>query len=281
MWWLLLLVPLCFGAPRITPKCEDDMKNVGNTAGYNVASELLTKAINFSADPCKDFFEFTCGNWIANHPIPNHKTSYSQFGNLSDKVQEKMREIFESKEMFGSKSMNALKAMYSRCMDKNELNRVGARRLLESIRGYGVWPMLDGDDKWRVEDFDLTSLLIHVSEVRGVDVFVSNYVSLDNRNVSRRLIEVCKRIRSKHVHVVKLDQNTKRILTTNIERTSVYSGKRNLGFKDMPAQYLGIRRQCDERKGRAWLVNTWVEGWQNSNAMHKMMNLHHNVFKLK
>ncbi|RCN42007.1 peptidase family M13 [Ancylostoma caninum] len=189
MWWLLLLMPLCSGAPRITPKCEDDLKNVGNTAGYNMASDLLTKAINFSVDPCEDFFEFTCGNWIANHPIPSHKTSYSQFANLSDKVQEKMREIFESKEMFGSKSMNALKAMYRRCMEKDELNRVGARRLLESIRGYGVWPMLDGDDKWRVEDFDLTSLLIHVSEVRGVDVFVSNYISLDSRNVSRRLIE--------------------------------------------------------------------------------------------
>ncbi|KIH68187.1 hypothetical protein ANCDUO_01482 [Ancylostoma duodenale] len=189
MWWLLLLVPLCSGAPRITPKCEDDLKNVGNTAGYNLASDILTKAINFSVDPCEDFFEFTCGNWIANHPIPSHKTSYSQFANLSDKVQEKMREIFESKEMFGSKSMNALKAMYRRCMDKDELNRVGARRMLETIRGYGVWPMLDGDDRWRVEDFDLTSLLIHVSEVRGVDVFVSNYVSLDSRNVSRRLIE--------------------------------------------------------------------------------------------
>ncbi|KIH66937.1 hypothetical protein ANCDUO_02736 [Ancylostoma duodenale] len=85
--------------------------------------------------------------------------------------------------------MNALKAMYSRCMDKDELNRIGARRLLESIKGYGVWPILDGDDKWRSEDFDLTSLLIHASEIRDVSVFITNRVSLDNRNVSRRLIE--------------------------------------------------------------------------------------------
>lgn len=48
MLWLLLVVPLCYCAPRITPKCEDDLKNVGNTEGYNVASDLLTKAMNFS-----------------------------------------------------------------------------------------------------------------------------------------------------------------------------------------------------------------------------------------
>ncbi|KIH67026.1 hypothetical protein ANCDUO_02642 [Ancylostoma duodenale] len=74
-------------------------------------------------------------------------------------------------------------------MDKEELNRVGARDLLESIRGFGIWPMLDGDDKWRVEDFDLTSLLIQVSKFRNVHVFVKYSVSLDSRNVSRYLIE--------------------------------------------------------------------------------------------
>ncbi|KAK6060124.1 peptidase family M13, partial [Cooperia oncophora] len=143
----------------------------------------------FQADPCVDFFEFTCGNWIKAHPIPSHKTSYSQFGMLSDKVQEQMRDVFESPEIFPSKAMNALKSMYHKCMDKKELNRIGSKRLLQTIRNYGVWPMVDGDDKWRVEKFDLTSLMIHVSEVRGLDVFIANYVSLDNKNVSRRLIE--------------------------------------------------------------------------------------------
>ncbi|ETN84655.1 hypothetical protein NECAME_17057 [Necator americanus] len=94
MWKLLILVPFCCCAPRIPSPCEDDSKNFGTSAGYRVASEMLTKSINFSVDPCMDFFEFTCGNWIANHPIPSHKTSYSQFGNLSDKVQEEMRGLW-------------------------------------------------------------------------------------------------------------------------------------------------------------------------------------------
>ncbi|RCN35715.1 hypothetical protein ANCCAN_18409 [Ancylostoma caninum] len=91
MWWLSLLVALCFCTSPIAPKHEDELKNVGNTTGYNVASDILTKSMNFSVDPCEDFFEFTCGNWIAKHPIPSHRSSYSQFINLSDKVHDKMR----------------------------------------------------------------------------------------------------------------------------------------------------------------------------------------------
>ncbi|EYB96968.1 hypothetical protein Y032_0145g2513 [Ancylostoma ceylanicum] len=74
-------------------------------------------------------------------------------------------------------------------MDKDELNRFGARVLLERIRSFGIWPILEGDDKWRVENFDLTSLLIHVSKIRRVHVFVKHTISLDSRNVSRCLIQ--------------------------------------------------------------------------------------------
>ncbi|WKX96997.1 hypothetical protein Q1695_013003 [Nippostrongylus brasiliensis] len=189
MLWLALLVPLCYGAPRIATPCAEENSSDYTTPGYRIASDILTKSINFSVDPCDDFFEFSCGNWIASHPIPSHKTSYSQFGNLSDKVQEEMRDIFESPEIFGSKSMMALKKMYRKCMDKDELNRIGARRLIDNIRSYGVWPMLEGDSKWQSKDFDLTSLLIHVTEVRDLDVFVATYITLDNKNVTRRLIE--------------------------------------------------------------------------------------------
>ncbi|EPB75334.1 hypothetical protein ANCCEY_05548 [Ancylostoma ceylanicum] len=74
------------------PKYEDGLKNVGNTAGYKIASSYLREAMNLSVDPCEDFFEFTCGNWIANHPVPFDDYTYSQYENISTKVEEKMRD---------------------------------------------------------------------------------------------------------------------------------------------------------------------------------------------
>ncbi|VDK52425.1 unnamed protein product [Cylicostephanus goldi] len=35
--------------------------------------------------------QFTCGNWIAENPIPENKPTYSQTAMLTDKVEEQMR----------------------------------------------------------------------------------------------------------------------------------------------------------------------------------------------
>ncbi|CAJ0605540.1 unnamed protein product [Cylicocyclus nassatus] len=160
MRWASLVVPLCW---CITPPNED-LKDIDSSAGYDLASEMLTKSINFSVDPCEDFFEFSCGHWIAHHPIPKDDFYISPMDVLTAKVEEQMRDIFESKEVFQSRSMNALKAIYKRCMDIDELNRIGAKRMIEDIRSFGVWPILEGDEKWKEKEFDLTALLIHFDQ---------------------------------------------------------------------------------------------------------------------
>ncbi|KAK6738800.1 hypothetical protein RB195_020728 [Necator americanus] len=186
---LLILIPFtCCCALPIGLSGDDNSTNYGTSAGYEIASDMLRNSINFSVDPCVDFFEFACGNWLANHPIPKDKSSYSLTDYLSDKVKKEMRGIFESKEIFGSKAMNALKAVYTKCMNKEELNAIGSKQLLKRIKNYGVWPILDGDHKWREEDFDLTSLLAHA--VERVDVFITIYVDFDCWNVSRKLIKI-------------------------------------------------------------------------------------------
>lgn len=42
--------------------------------------------MNPSANPCEDFFEYSCGTWIENHIIPEDKSSASTFSDLRDDV---------------------------------------------------------------------------------------------------------------------------------------------------------------------------------------------------
>lgn len=43
-----------------------------------LAASLLS-AMDLTADPCEDFFQFACGTWNKVHPIPEDHSSISTF----------------------------------------------------------------------------------------------------------------------------------------------------------------------------------------------------------
>lgn len=45
------------------------------------ASEVI-RALDETQDPCDDFYEFACGGWIKNNPIPEGKSSWGIFSKI-------------------------------------------------------------------------------------------------------------------------------------------------------------------------------------------------------
>lgn len=50
------------------------------------AAIQLAMAMDPEADPCQDFFQYACGNWNRNNPIPKSKSTWSQFDNLNEQL---------------------------------------------------------------------------------------------------------------------------------------------------------------------------------------------------
>jgi putative endopeptidase len=84
--------------------------------------------IDKSMDPCVDFYQFACGNWIKNSEIPADRPSWQSFSELNESNLAIERQILEKAEAGGANG-NAIDqkigGLYGSCMDEKDVNAKG------------------------------------------------------------------------------------------------------------------------------------------------------------
>ncbi len=85
------------------------------------------KAIDKSADPCQDFYQYACGNWVKDNPIPPAYARWGRFDELLNRNQEELRHILDDAAAHQSRSPIDQKvgALYQTCMDEAAVNKAG------------------------------------------------------------------------------------------------------------------------------------------------------------
>lgn len=98
-------------------------------------------AIDRSANACVDFYQYACGNWIAENPIPADQSRWGRFDALQERNREILRQILE-KASTPAPNRNALDQkigdFYAACMDEAAINAKGTaplKPLLDRIAG--------------------------------------------------------------------------------------------------------------------------------------------------
>lgn len=50
-------------------------------------------ALDRTADPCSDFYQFACGGWMANNPVPADQSRWGRFDELAERNRTALRDI--------------------------------------------------------------------------------------------------------------------------------------------------------------------------------------------
>ncbi|XP_050300077.1 neprilysin isoform X2 [Anthonomus grandis grandis] len=135
----------------------------------------LKYSMNFSVNPCDDFYKFCCGRWSKEHPNHGWYPSYSTFTTISEKIMIESMEVLQGDlEDDEPAAVGHAKRLYQSCMDKESTDDLGLTPLVKYLNMTGLPTIPSYFNTILTKDFQFdwvrTEVLLKV--VLAMDVFI-------------------------------------------------------------------------------------------------------------
>ena len=151
-------------------------KEMPQTTGIDLAN------LDTTALPGTNFYQYACGGWMANHPLPDEYPLYGSFTILSETNRKQMQELIESlsTEQHPQGSVGQkVSDLYRIAMDSVKLNQEGAAPIKAELEEIAA--LKDKKDVYA---------LIASLRRRGVSSYLGIYVGADEKNSSMNAVQI-------------------------------------------------------------------------------------------
>ncbi|KAI3385439.1 hypothetical protein SNEBB_010267 [Seison nebaliae] len=141
------------------------------------SAAFLLSNMNLSINPCDDFYEYACGNFITNTIIPDEQFSANVFAMARETVVKHIITLLQRPGVYiTSNATQNAKNLFDSCIDEEGIRKRGKEPLVNFINKYlGSWPLLE--DEWKDEkNFDIWKQLVHLRQLNNkalIDVHVN------------------------------------------------------------------------------------------------------------
>ena len=128
---LVLLSAFALVAQKAPSKADKPLTQLPYTPSLDV------KAMDRSVEPCADFYQYSCGNWMVMNPIPPDQASWSVYGKVGDDNAHYLWGVLEeaAKPSAGrTKTQAEIGDYFASCMDENTIDKLGAAPIEPLLR---------------------------------------------------------------------------------------------------------------------------------------------------
>lgn len=169
------------------------------------ASAQIIDKMDTSVDPCNDFYEFSCGNYVRTKSVPHDRLSRNILQEIQDQIYIDMKNLLEEEDRNNSAAVSKAKLFYGSCMrESTEEDEVTATNLIINLiqESGGPWCLLQsllGNDACRDTSFDLEKRLADAFMNQIPSLFNMYIASPDDKNDTKYALHVSP-LRKKHLH---------------------------------------------------------------------------------